>query len=167
MENCLESTATLINCIVSGNSATGSGGQGGGLWNYVHGHADQLPVSGNSADGDGSHGRGGGLYFNGGTATLTNCSVSGNDSLVGRRTGHQLLCSRHGHADQLHRQRKLHSYYGGGLYEAGNGTATLTNCTVSGNSAYSGGGLCNANGTATLTNCTVSGNSADNSGGGV
>ena len=40
------------------------------------------------------------------------------------------------------------------------GTATLTNCTVSGNSAgIDGGGLSN-DGTATLTNCTVSGNSA-------
>ena len=56
------------------------------------------------------------------------------------------------------------------------GTATLTNCTVSGNSATgNGGGLCNSNatgffagtGTATLTNCTVSGNSATGNGGGV
>ncbi len=38
-------------------------------------------------------------------------------------------------------------------------TATLTNCTVSGNSATSGGGISNS-GTATLTNCTVSGNEA-------
>ena len=41
------------------------------------------------------------------------------------------------------------------------GTTTLTNCTVSGNSAaIGGGGLYNCYGTATLTNCTVSGNSA-------
>ena len=40
-----------------------------------------------------------------------------------------------------------------------NGTATLTDCTVSGNSAadFNGGGLFN-DGTATLTDCTVSGN---------
>src|SRR5262249_31665131 len=53
---------------------------------------------------------------------------------------------------------------GGGLYNL-NGTLTLTNCTVSGNSAgYDGGGLWN-NGTATLTDCTVSGNSAGKGGG--
>ena len=46
------------------------------------------------------------------------------------------------------------------------GTATLTNCTVSGNSADSGGGLYNY-GTATLTNCTVSGNTAGRYGGGL
>src|SRR5262249_15359820 len=52
------------------------------------------------------------------------------------------------------------AYGGGGLFN--NGTLTLTNCTVSGNSAngYLGGGLFNSYGTATLTNCTVSGNSA-------
>ena len=45
---------------------------------------------------------------------------------------------------------------------------TLTNCTVSGNSAgIGGGGLCNSGGTATLTNCTVSGNSASGDGGGA
>ena len=49
---------------------------------------------------------------------------------------------------------------GGGLANYG-GTTTLTNCTVSGNSAAScsGGGLYSLSGTTTLTNCTVSGNS--------
>ena len=47
------------------------------------------------------------------------------------------------------------------------GTVTLTNCTVSGNSAEDfGGGLYNGfGGTTTLTNCTVSGNSAVDGGG--
>src|SRR6516225_357694 len=49
---------------------------------------------------------------------------------------------------------------GGGLYNDG-GNVTLTNCTVSGNSATTpasslGGGLFSRNGTLTLTNCTVS-----------
>ena len=63
---------------------------------------------------------------------------------------------------------------GGGL--ANYGTATLTDCTISGNYAASyngsvgglGGGVFNA-GTAnlTLTDCTVSGNSSSSGGGGV
>ena len=57
---------------------------------------------------------------------------------------------------------------GGGLFNGYHyGTTTLTNCTVSGNSATgNGGGLYNAtDGTTTLTNCTVSGNSAVGGGG--
>ena len=48
---------------------------------------------------------------------------------------------RHAHADQLHRQRQPASDNGGGLFHNSHGTTTLTNCTVSGNSAGSGGGL--------------------------
>ena len=56
---------------------------------------------------------------------------------------------------------------GGGIYNSG--TLTLTNSTVSGNSATSGGGAIfnNNAGTLTLTNSTVSGNSATSSGGGI
>ncbi len=59
------------------------------------------------------------------------------------------------------------AFRGGGLYNFAGGTLTLTNCTVSGNTAStnSGGGLRNAS-TATLTNCTVSANSAPDSVGG-
>jgi CSLREA domain-containing protein len=54
---------------------------------------------------------------------------------------------------------------GGGLYNEG--TTTLADCTVSGNSAsYGGGGVSNY-GSLALTNCTVSGNSTSRSGGGV
>ena len=95
-----------------------------------------------------------------GTATLTNCTVSGNSArqrggggvLRLRRHDHadrlhrqrQLRHSarlwrrrgqrRHGHADQLHRQRQLRQGHGGGAVYNG-GAVTLTNCTVSGNSA--------------------------------
>jgi parallel beta-helix repeat protein len=56
---------------------------------------------------------------------------------------------------------------GGGIYNEGR--LTLTNCTVSGNSAGSGGGLCCLlrGATTTLTGCTVSGNSATYEGGGL
>src|SRR5258708_6742219 len=54
---------------------------------------------------------------------------------------------------------------GGGLFNFG--TATLTNCTVSGNAARYGGGMANQQGTLALTNCTVSGNSGPGGGGGL
>jgi hypothetical protein len=55
---------------------------------------------------------------------------------------------------------------GGGIYNLG--TLTLDNCTVSGNSAeYYGGGIYNYEGTLTLNQCTLSGNSAERVGGGI
>ena len=57
------------------------------------------------------------------------------------------------------------SAQGGGLVNL-MGTMTLTDCTVTANSAGTlGGGLYNALNTVTLTACTVSGNSASNGGG--
>jgi parallel beta-helix repeat protein len=56
---------------------------------------------------------------------------------------------------------------GGGLYNDG-GSLTLTDCTVTDNSAQYGGGVANVNsGTTTLTDCTVSGNSVSITGGGL
>ena len=54
---------------------------------------------------------------------------------------------------------------GGGIRN--NGTLTLTNSTVSGNTANLGGGINIFNGTLTLTNSTVSGNTAAGFGGGI
>ncbi len=56
------------------------------------------------------------------------------------------------------------AYYGGGVYSGP--TATLDNCNFSGNSAVYGGGLSN-HGTATLDDCTLIGNFAVGSGGGL
>jgi hypothetical protein len=54
---------------------------------------------------------------------------------------------------------------GGGIYNEG--SLTLTDSTVSGNSAGAGGGIANDEGPLTLTNTTVSGNSAETDGGGI
>ena len=80
---------------------------------------------------------GGGLA-NYGTATLTDCTLSGN-----------------------------YAYSGvGGLFNAHYGTATLTDCTLSGNSSSYDGGMLNS-GTATLTGCTLSGNYSTQGAGGL
>jgi hypothetical protein len=50
---------------------------------------------------------------------------------------------------------------GGGVYNGGTGTLTLSDCTISGNSAEFGGGVDNdGTGTLILTGCTVNGNNA-------
>jgi hypothetical protein len=63
-----------------------------------------------------------------------------------------------------------YSNFGGGIfYDAtDSGTPlTITNCTISGNSAGAGGGIADLDGALTITNSTISGNSAGSSGGGI
>ena len=123
-------------------------------------------ISGLTITGGNDHRQGGGLD-NFGTTTLTNCTVSGNSAY----DGGGLYQRRHAHADQLHRQRQLRHATprtsptgAGGLYNGG--TLTLTNCTVSGNTAsgvFTGGGVVNGTRyntapTLTMINCTVSAN---------
>ncbi|MCI5125183.1 MAG: hypothetical protein D3925_12095 [Candidatus Electrothrix sp. AR5] len=59
-----------------------------------------------------------------------------------------------------------HTGAGGGIFNATNGTLTLINSTVSGNTGAIGGGIINY-GTLTLLNSTVSGNTATDTGGGI
>ncbi len=106
---------------------------------------------------------GGAVFNQGGTLTLTDCTVSGNtgqgntpNSVNGGglyNTGTMILtnCTVSGNTA---------SATTGGLFNNGAGTMTLSNCTISGNSSGLNGGLFNSNGaTLAMTNCTVSGNS--------
>jgi CSLREA domain-containing protein len=129
-----------------------------------------MTITGGNGGGGGGYGfpsYGGGLYDFKGTATLTNCTITGNSALDAggllNRDGTLNLtsCTLSGnHATNA---------FGGGLtnqQDSGQlGTINLTNCTLYGNTASSGGGGLSSNGTATLTNCTVSGNSAGFGGG--
>ena len=124
------------NATLSGLRITGgSMGAGGGINNF----GGALTLTNSTVSGNESTGGGGGVYnFDGGILTLTNTTVSGNQS----------------------------DGFGGGIRNSG--TATLTNSTVSGNEATGhGGGIYNPAGTVTLSDTTVSGNSADLNGGGI
>jgi fibronectin-binding autotransporter adhesin len=116
---------TLTDCTVSGNSAS----VGGALAD----NGSTVTLSGGAVSNNYASSHGAGVYiYNGGTGTLTDCTVSGNSS----------------------------NGFGGGLLTYGS-TATVTDCTFSGNSAVQGGGVDVNNGSlATLTDCTVSDNSA-------
>ncbi|MFH1108919.1 MAG: right-handed parallel beta-helix repeat-containing protein [Planctomycetota bacterium] len=84
--------------------------------------------------------RGGGMYNNGGSPTVTNCTFRGNST-----------------SDEFGK--------GGGMYN-GNSSPTVTNCTFSENSAWLGGGMFNwGSSNPTVTNCTFSANSARDGGG--
>jgi len=56
---------------------------------------------------------------------------------------------------------------GGGIFNAYGGTMTVSNSTVSGNTAAVGGGGILNNGTMTVSNSTISGNTAGGGGGGI
>jgi hypothetical protein len=175
---------TLNNSSLSNNTAQGgrggdsTGGSPGGVGLggaiYVGGGAvtlnnstlsDNTAQGGNGGNGEGSagyggNGWGGAIYVNGGaSATLINSTLSGNKA-QGGAGGHSI--SPHGGVQGGNQG----SGEGGGLFS--DGTVTLTNVTLSGNSAVgalgNGGGLF-SDGTLTLTNATVSGNSAGSGGG--
>jgi hypothetical protein len=139
------------NSIVSGNSDVGianlgmatisgstlSGNSNAAVYNFGGATVtvDDCLVSGNTSD------YGGGI-FNGGAATLSNSTLSGN----------------------------VASTYGGGVYSSGrSGTLNMSGCTLFGNSSTfnSGGGIYISAGKATISNCTLSDNSAANYGGGI
>lgn len=94
---------------------------------------------------------GAGLYNDGGSVSLTGCTISDNKALFtssGIINGFQYST-------------------GGGIYSKG-GAVTLSGSTVTGNYAYAnGGGLESNGGSATLTDCTISGNSSHLFGGGL
>jgi parallel beta-helix repeat protein len=124
---CYESSTTITSCIITGNSANRHGGGIGcdGDLTIIN-----STISGNSAEG--RYTAGGGIYC-GGDLTIINSIISGNSA------GN-----------------------GGGAYC--DGDLTITNSTVKNNSGRVAGGIfC---GDSTITNCTITGNTADGDDGG-
>ena len=145
--------ATLIGLTISGGSAT----FGGGLYNSGTATLYDVTVSGNKATQDG-----GGIFTkSGGTTTLTRAVVTGNTAgLSGGGMFNKGNTTLNGYSVVSYNSAPNGYGYGGGIgtYK---GTTTLSQCTVSGNTAgYGGGGLFTQNGTSTLSDCTVSGNTA-------
>jgi hypothetical protein len=169
-------TATLTNSTLSGNLANGGGG----------GYGSNGDINSGGNGGGGGSAFGGGVYVAGGTLTLTNDTLSGN-STQGGNGGNGGIGGTGGTTGGNGGVGS--SGDGGGVYAAG-GAVTLTNDTLSGNSAQgggggsggngssgdggragaggsaSGGGVHAAGGTLTLTNDTLSGNRAQGGEGG-
>ena len=146
------SAVTLINCVLTRNSAYSGGGvfnDKGGALTLTH-----CTVSGNAA----YSGNGGGIE-SAGALTLTGCTVSGNTGgSIFNHTGGALTltgCVIAGNA----------AHGNGGVYND-SGTATLADCAITGNAGV-GGGVYNTYGAVTLTACLISGNTAYDYGGGV
>ena len=150
----------LDGCTLSGNSALGSSGSGGGAGfsvlyncNIISNRADSAGGGVDSCDlyncalfGNSASNRGGGTDY----STLYNCTVIGNTAEQGGGAYDSTLhdCALVGNGA---------SSGGGSAYNA------LYNCTVISNTAAYGGGAYNS----TLYNCSLIGNSATNIGGGA
>ena len=139
-------TPTVVNCNAGGNLQNAITAAASGSTIVVHGTCtgnftvgENLTLQGSGTlSGTGFYGPV--LTINSGTVSVNNLTIKNGDNTSG--------------------------YGGGGIFN-GYGTLSLTNSTVSGNTAtYDGGGIFNY-GTLTLTNSTVSGNSAAFYGGGI
>src|SRR5215471_8594362 len=121
---------TLTDCRITNNSAASAGG---GIANF-NGTVTVIrsTISGNGSNDSG----GGGILNDGGTLTLKDTTISGN--------------------------HVTNPQVGGGIFNVSANT-TITNCTITGNNAFQGGGIHNfgsTQGTVNLRNTIVAGNAA-------
>jgi hypothetical protein len=156
----LAGTITITDSTISGNTA---GRFGGGI-NIQEPFPSNHPVSvtrsvirGNQAD------SAGGLYSSGGTVVIDHTIVSGNSAAIGRGSG-----VVNGLDERMTITDSLISDNTGGSGIQNVSQLTLSGSTIAGNSTPSvGGGLLLEDGTASVVNCTFSGNRAGQSGGGI
>ncbi|MBI5304853.1 MAG: hypothetical protein HY868_22145 [Chloroflexi bacterium] len=142
---------SLTNTLIKQNVVTDTTtGLGGGL--AISGQAEltNVTVSSNSAP---FHSGG---IANGGILTVTNSSIVGNSSL----NYSAAIFSSRGSTLTLTASTVSSNTTGFGLISI-SGNASLTNVTISGNTAQAGAGIENA-GNITLTNVTINGNQATN-----
>jgi hypothetical protein len=158
MENTVNSTWTLTinNSTLSNNHA---GDTGGG---FDTDGAGTVIVNGSTITGNTDVNQGAGIYidailtagvFVGAPMTMTNTTVSNNSALAAGTLGPPASGGS-----------------GGGISNAGNGTMTITGCTISNNSAGgTGGGFSdeNAVGTLIVSNSAFIGNTSVGQGGGI
>ena len=174
---------TITNNIISGNSATGWGGGGGGIWCY-----DSNPtitnniISGNSATGLGGT-CGGGIRCYGSSPTISGNIISDNSC---SEEGGGIQCSHssptitgntissnyggHGGGIEIHWASNpiiinntitdnSSAHEGGGIYCSNNTSATIISNTIDSNSASYGGGIYCYNTSPIITGNTINGNS--------
>ncbi|MHC4396844.1 MAG: right-handed parallel beta-helix repeat-containing protein [Planctomycetota bacterium] len=178
---CLNSSATINNCIISENTAGNDfGGNGGGI--YCRGWDDDIftitdcIISGNSAKSRWAAG-GGGVCFGGtldgggSTFIMTNCTITEN-TVEGEgewSSGGSLYCggegTRYGDKDATFKISNctIRNNTGSGIY-CEDSNPIINNCSISGNTGRGSGGIWCWFSDCTISNSTISGNTG--SGGG-
>ena len=157
--SCSDGSPTITDCTITDNIAYDDGG--GVFCNGSNAIINNCTIADNTSYYGGNGG--GGIYCVGGTPTITNCTITGNDADYGHGggvccDGSDVTISNCTIADNT-----AYDDEGGGIRCT---SGTISNCTITGNSAGVGGGICCAyNSTPTITNCTITGNTAVDGGG--
>ena len=158
IHNLSNGTLKVNNTTISGNLATQNGG---GIHSAGTADLTNSRISNNTATVNG-----GGIYIGAGTTTISSSTVSGNIATQGNSggifNGASLILS------DSTISGNTASDSGGGILSPTGSTLAVTNSTFSGNTATSalGGGIL-SEGTTTITNSTVTGNTAGLIGGGI
>ena len=124
---------TLLRSVVSDNTSTNSLGSASGGGVYISFSAADTQIIASTISNNTSDYSAGGILNLGSSTAIVNSTISGNATDV----------------------------FGGGLANGGGSSSnvTLSNVTVSGNTAVAGGGVVNTNGVVRLSNTIVAGNS--------
>jgi len=128
---------------------------------------DGMTITGGNADGDYPHAEGGGMFNNFNSPTLKNVSIMRNRADEGGGIYNSEETSPT--LTNVTISENTAKFTGGGIYNTSASSPTLTNVIISNNRAgTSGGGMLNYTlSSPTLTNVTISKNSAEMSGGGM
>jgi len=157
-----DATAVLDGFTVTGGMASDLNNRlGGGMYNYK----SSATITNCTFSGNAASYDGGGMSNYNSSPTLTNCTFSGNLAIHGGGMYNTNYSSPT--LTNCTFNENLASQWGGGMYNTNYSSPTLTKCTFGGNLANDGSGMFNRDGNPTLTNCTFSRNSADWSGGGM
>ncbi len=162
-------TVDIDHCVVSSNFTFGGGG---GIANLGGGRVN---VTNCTIAGNGAVGGGGGIYnLNLGIVTITNSTFTGNvtPTTQGQAPFGGAIASFGGTTNVTNSTFVGNTSSGPGGAIANSDTMSITNCTISGNSATQsgltggnlGGGIYNAGGTVSIKSCIIAGNVADDGG---
>jgi predicted outer membrane repeat protein len=162
---CERSSLVATNCNISDNSVLGGHSNNGGGIYCVETTAEIIDcnISGNWAEGDG-----GGVYGSDSNSVISSCLFSENTAGEdgGAIYGWGGLISNCTIIGNSASSYPYHGGSGGGIYCYGDGSPTITNCTIANNSAQeNGGGI--SRGSGIISNCIITANSAEESGGGI
>ena len=162
----LGGSLTLTGCTLTGNTATN--GSGGAIYSSLGGKGGGVTVMGGMFSGNQASASGGAIFSRtfsgsgaGDTVTVSGTTFSGNTANVGggmegvQGTAALTDCTFIGNT----------AYVGGGALFSPGSTSSVTGCSIIDNTGSSYQGGLQFGGAATLTNCTVSGNTSPTGGG--